>query len=150
MVTIIPLSQGSTQPAVYTIRTRLGGPFLWNSKFSDQTQARLGQVAGESGAIGPLCQGRSPVIRVAWVMPSSLVTKGGPTGPQNRNVGTIPSLRQTCGDHPQGHQHHRQRCIPILYYLHESEGKEGRGGGRRQEIVKYEITKISQHNSVNE
>ena len=27
MVTIIPLSPGSTQPAVYTIRTRLGGPY---------------------------------------------------------------------------------------------------------------------------
>ena len=26
MVTIIPLSPGSTQPAVHTIRTRLGGP----------------------------------------------------------------------------------------------------------------------------
>merc|ERR1712105_60183 len=27
MVTIIPLSPGSTQPAVHTIRTRLGGPY---------------------------------------------------------------------------------------------------------------------------
>ena len=27
MVTIIHLSPGSTQPAVYTIRTRLGGPY---------------------------------------------------------------------------------------------------------------------------
>ena len=30
MITIIPLSPGSTQPAVYTIRTRLGGPSSWS------------------------------------------------------------------------------------------------------------------------
>ena len=35
-VTIIHLSQGSTQPVVYTIRIRLGGPSPWSSKWGDQ------------------------------------------------------------------------------------------------------------------
>ena len=33
MVTIIPLSPGSTQPAVNKIRTRLGGPYPWSFPF---------------------------------------------------------------------------------------------------------------------
>ena len=42
MGTIIHLSEGSTQPAVYMIQ--LGGTSTWSLQWGDQPQARLGQV----------------------------------------------------------------------------------------------------------
>ena len=42
MVTIIHLSSGSTEPAVYTIRTRLGGVSPWSLQWGDQPYVRLG------------------------------------------------------------------------------------------------------------
>ena len=51
MVTIIPLSPGTTQPAVHTIRTRLGepSPRSFPLEFTMWWQVKLGQVSPSQG-----------------------------------------------------------------------------------------------------
>ena len=79
MVTIIHLSEGSTQPAVYMIRIQLGGPSPSSSKWGDQPQVRLGQVAGEAGTRRAPMLGGQPRHQSRLGSPSR-VAQSGPVG----------------------------------------------------------------------
>ena len=80
IVTIIHLSEGSTQPEVYMIRIQLDGPSPWSSKWGDQPYVRLGSVAEEAGARRVPMQGAQ--VWACWVWAQSL----------GRHVVTIPTI----------------------------------------------------------